>query len=63
MQVGYFKVTKKMYGEGKRLFKMAPFHHHLEKCGWKETRVVMLFYVATAILALLGFIACRGMFS
>ncbi len=62
LQVGYFKVTKKMYGEGKRLFKMAPFHHHLEKCGWKETRVVMLFYVATAILALLGFIACRGMF-
>ena len=37
LQVGWFKLTKKKYGEGRRLFKMAPFHHHLEKCGWRET--------------------------
>lgn len=62
LQVGWFKVTKKRYGEGRRLFKMAPFHHHLEKCGWRETKVVTLFYVATALLCLLGFLGCKDMF-
>lgn len=45
MQVGYFKITK-----GKRIFKMAPFHHHLELSGLKETRVVLIFWIVTAIL-------------
>ena len=54
--------TKKKYGEGRRLFKMAPFHHHLEKCGWRETKVVTLFYVATALLCLVGFLGCKYMF-
>lgn len=49
IQVGYFKISG-----GKRIFKMAPFHHHLEKCGWSETRVVALFSVVTAILCLVG---------
>ena len=62
LQVGYFKYTKKKTGEGKRLFKMAPFHHHLEKCGWKETKVVTLFYVTTALLCLVGFLGCKYMF-
>lgn len=62
LQVGYFKLTKRKYGEGKRLFKMAPFHHHLEKCGWRETKVVTLFYVATAMLCLIGFLGCKYMF-
>lgn len=62
LQVGWFKLTKKKYGEGRRLFKMAPFHHHLEKCGWRETKVVTLFYVATALLCLVGFLGCKGMF-
>lgn len=62
LQVGYFKVTKKKYGEGKRLFKMAPFHHHLEKSGWRETKVVTLFYVATAMFCLIGFLACEHLF-
>lgn len=62
LQVGWFKVTKKKYGEGRRLFKMAPFHHHLEKCGWRETKVVTLFYVATALLCLIGFLGCKYMF-
>ena len=62
LQVGWFKLTKRKYGEGRRLFKMAPFHHHLEKCGWKETKVVTLFYVATALLCLSGFLGCKYMF-
>lgn len=49
IQVVYFKISG-----GKRIFKMAPFHHHLEKSGWSETRVVALFSVVTAILCLLG---------
>lgn len=51
MQVGYFKMTK-----GKRLFKMAPIHHHFELSGWSETKVVTLFYIVTAILCLIGFL-------
>lgn len=62
LQVGYFKYTKKTQGEGKRLFKMAPFHHHLEKCGWRETKVVTLFYVITAMLCLIGFLSTKSMF-
>ncbi|MFI3174986.1 MAG: phospho-N-acetylmuramoyl-pentapeptide-transferase [Bacillota bacterium] len=62
LQVGYFKYTRRTTGEGKRLFKMAPFHHHLEKCGWRETQVVTLFYVATAMLCLIGFLAASEMF-
>jgi len=54
LQVGYFKLTK-----GKRLFKMAPLHHHFEQCGWSETKVVTLFYVTTAIACLLGYLAVR----
>ena len=50
MQVTYFKLTK-----GKRLFKMAPFHHHLELCGMKETQVVVLFWAVTAILAIVAY--------
>lgn len=52
LQVGYFKITK-----GKRLFKMAPIHHHFELCGWKETKIVAVFTIVTTIaclIALLG---------
>lgn len=62
LQVGWFKITKRKYGEGRRLFKMAPFHHHLEQCGWRETKVVTLFYVVTALLCLLGFLGSKAMF-
>ncbi|MDD4843078.1 MAG: phospho-N-acetylmuramoyl-pentapeptide-transferase [Anaerotignum sp.] len=62
LQVGYFKLTKRKYGAGKRLFKMAPFHHHLEQSGWRETKVVTLFYVATAMLCLIGFLGCKNIF-
>ena len=62
LQVGYFKLTKRKYGAGKRLFKMAPFHHHLEQSGWRETKVVTLFYVVTAMLCLIGFLGCKNFF-
>lgn len=50
-QVGYYKATKGPDGVGKRLFKMAPLHHHLELSGWHETRVVATFYVIAVGLA------------
>jgi phospho-N-acetylmuramoyl-pentapeptide-transferase len=52
-QVGYYKATKGPDGIGKRLFKMAPIHHHLELSGWTETQVVGAFYLINAALALL----------
>lgn len=57
LQVGYFKLTK-----GKRLFKMAPLHHHFEQCGWKEVKVVATFYIITAIACLVGFLAIKNFF-
>lgn len=50
-QVGYYKATKDANGIGKRLFKMAPLHHHLELTGWNETQVVTRFYLMAALLA------------
>lgn len=52
-QVGYYKATKGPNGIGKRLFKMSPFHNHLELTGWSETRIVGVFYLVNGILALL----------
>lgn len=52
-QVGYYKATKDANGVGKRLFKMAPLHHHLELSGWSELQVVAAFYLINAILALI----------
>jgi phospho-N-acetylmuramoyl-pentapeptide-transferase len=54
LQVSYFKYTKKRYGEGRRLLKMAPLHHHFEKSGWKETQVVTRFWIITMLLCLIG---------
>ncbi|MDI1257942.1 phospho-N-acetylmuramoyl-pentapeptide-transferase [Aquabacterium sp.] len=54
VQVGYFKYTKKKFGEGRRIFLMAPLHHHFEKSGWKETQVVVRFWIITMLLCLLG---------
>ena len=54
LQVTYFKYSKKKYGEGRRLFKMAPLHHHFEKSGWKETQVVVRFWIITMLLCLVG---------
>jgi phospho-N-acetylmuramoyl-pentapeptide-transferase len=54
LQVTWFKYTKKRYGEGRRIFKMAPLHHHFELSGWKETQVVVRFWVITLMLCLIG---------
>ena len=53
-QVTWFKYTKRRYGEGRRLLKMAPLHHHFEKSGWKETQVVVRFWIITMLLCLVG---------
>ncbi len=57
MQTTYFKYTKKKYGEGRRIFKMTPMHHHFEMCGWKETKIVAVFTLVTAILCVIAWIA------
>ncbi len=57
LQVGYFKLT-----HGKRIFKMAPIHHHFEQCGYRETKVVAIFYIVTAVAVLIGYLAAQGLF-
>ncbi len=54
LQVSWFKYTKRRYGQGRRLLKMAPLHHHFEKSGWKETQVVVRFWIITMLLCLVG---------
>ena len=54
LQVTWFKYTKKRYGAGRRLLKMAPLHHHFEKSGWKETQVVVRFWIITMLLCFVG---------
>ena len=54
LQVSWFKYTKKRYGEGRRILLMAPLHHHYEKKGWKETQVVIRFWIITIMLVLVG---------
>ncbi|MFA7625977.1 MAG: phospho-N-acetylmuramoyl-pentapeptide-transferase, partial [Candidatus Kapaibacterium sp.] len=53
IQVSYFKYTKKKYGEGRRIFKIAPLHHHFEKSGWHESKIVMRFYIIAILLAII----------
>ena len=54
LQVGYFKYTRRRYGEGRRLFKMAPLHHHFEMLGWSETQVTMRFWMLAMMSGLIG---------
>jgi phospho-N-acetylmuramoyl-pentapeptide-transferase len=54
VQVMYFKYTKKRFGKGERILLMAPLHHHFEKTGWKETQVVIRFWIITMLLCLVG---------
>jgi phospho-N-acetylmuramoyl-pentapeptide-transferase len=53
LQVSYFRYTKKKYGEGRRLFKIAPLHHHFEKSGWHESKIVTRFYIIATLLAII----------
>lgn len=54
LQVGWFKFTRRRFGTGRRLFQMAPLHHHFEKTGWKESQVVVRFWIITMLLCLIG---------
>ena len=54
IQVSWFKFTKKRYGTGRRVFRMAPLHHHFEQLGMKETKVVVRFWIVTMMLVLVG---------
>ena len=55
IQVLYFKAT-----HGKRIFKMAPIHHHFEMCGWSEEKVFTVFSAVSAVFAIISFIAVKG---
>jgi phospho-N-acetylmuramoyl-pentapeptide-transferase len=54
IQVGYFKLTRRLTGQGKRWFKMSPLHHHFELLGWSETQVVQRFWLVGILAAMLG---------
>lgn len=53
IQVSWFRYTKKKYGEGRRIFKIAPLHHHFEKSGWHESKIVTRFYIIAVLLAII----------
>jgi len=55
LQVGWFKYTRHRFGAGRRLFRMAPLHHHFQKLGWPETKVVLRFWILSLGFALAGF--------
>ena len=55
IQVSYFKYTKKKYGEGRRIFKMSPLHHHFEKTGMHEAKIVARFLIVAVLLVLMAF--------
>lgn len=59
LQVAYFKYTKKRTGTGKRIFLMAPLHHHYEKKGFHETKIVVRFWIVAVVLAVLAFITLK----
>ncbi len=54
IQTGYFKITKRLHGEGRRVFKMAPLQHHFELSGWSETQVVQRFWLISLMAAMIG---------
>src|SRR5690606_15640387 len=53
-QVMYFKYTRRKYGQGRRIFRRAPLHHHFEEKGWPEANIVMRCYIVAVLLAILG---------
>ena len=59
MQVGYFKYTRKKYGEGKRIFKMSPLHHHYQKSGYHESKIVTRFWIIGILLAILTIVTLK----
>ena len=59
MQVGYFKYTKKKYGEGRRIFKMSPLHHHYQKSGYHESKIVTRFWIISILLAIISIVTLK----
>ena len=59
LQVGYFKYTKKKFGEGKRIFKMSPLHHHYQKSGYHESKIVTRFWIIGILLAVLSIVTLK----
>jgi len=59
LQVSYFKYTKKKYGEGRRIFLMSPLHHHYQKKGIHETKIVLRFWIVGILLAILTIITLK----
>jgi phospho-N-acetylmuramoyl-pentapeptide-transferase len=59
LQVGWFKWTKRRYGEGRRILLCAPAHHHFQHAGWKETQVVGRFYLVAITLAILALVSLK----
>ena len=59
MQVGYFKYTKNKYGIGKRIFKMAPIHHHFQKLGMHESKIVTRFWIVGIMLAVITIVTLK----
>jgi len=59
LQVGYFKYTRRRYGEGRRIFLMSPLHHHFQRKGWTETQVVVRFWCIGAMLAVMALVTVK----
>jgi phospho-N-acetylmuramoyl-pentapeptide-transferase len=59
LQVGYFKYTRKRFGEGRRIFKMAPLHHHYQKLGFHEAKIVSRFWIVGVALAVLTIVTLK----
>jgi len=59
MQVSWFKYTKKKYGEGRRIFKMSPLHHHYQKSGYHESKIVTRFWIVGILLAILSIVTLK----
>ncbi|MEM6719680.1 MAG: phospho-N-acetylmuramoyl-pentapeptide-transferase [Bacteroidota bacterium] len=59
MQVSYFKYTRKKYGEGRRIFKMSPLHHHYQKLGYHESKIVTRFWIIGILLAILTIVTLK----
>ncbi|MGB1042138.1 MAG: phospho-N-acetylmuramoyl-pentapeptide-transferase [Tenacibaculum sp.] len=59
LQVSYFKYTKKKYGEGRRIFKMSPLHHHYQKLGYHESKIVTRFWIVGILLAVLAIVTLK----
>lgn len=59
LQVGYFKYTKKKFGQGKRIFKMAPLHHHYQKLGYHESKIVSRFWIVAIMLAIVSLVTLK----